>query len=164
MRCCCSSLTIKGLTGHSSSSKNVESFSNKSLHRRNSSVCGEENYWFPCSLHGGNVPSHHSWVQVGFLSGLSAICLLFVQPTSPLHWFASVWLEDFQFCCISYMREQLLGSLATDILCFMWILSIDSKTFIVERKHSCVADLNKMVVNYSCVLIWMSRGQLWLFI
>lgn len=60
--CSCSSFTIKDVTGHSSSHKNVQSFSNTSPGWKNSSVRGEEIYWFPCSLCGGNVLSQHSRV------------------------------------------------------------------------------------------------------
>lgn len=53
---------------------------------KNSSVCSEENYWFPCSLNGGNVLCERSRVQVGFLSVLAAVCLslhlLFVEAVS----------------------------------------------------------------------------------
>lgn len=112
--------SLKVLTGHSSSKcKNVESFSGTQVYPgKKSSVCSKENYWFLCSLNGGNVLSQCSRAQVGFLSVLAAVCLslclLFAQAACSLSWFASIWLDTFYFCSAEVHLKHISNPAATE--------------------------------------------------
>ena len=76
---CCSPFIIQGLTGYSPfRSRNLSVEHKSTLERKKkTSVCDEENYWFPCSLNGGHVLRQCGRVQVGFscLSSLPSVCL-----------------------------------------------------------------------------------------
>lgn len=65
----------------------------------NSSVCGKEKYWFPCSLNGRNVLTKHSEAQVGSIfacpsSHLSLHLLCLYHLCCDLHRCSRIHLLD----------------------------------------------------------------------
>lgn len=83
------SFISEGLTVHSYKLWDAESFNRTHVHprKKKSSVCGEENYWFPCSLNGmcSDSAAKYKWDFVCpgcrlfvSLSFVCAACILFV--------------------------------------------------------------------------------------